>query len=145
MGKESLKMPEEDVILRVRYAETDQMGVVYHTNYIIWFEIGRTEWFRQLGEDYKTLEDQNILLPVIEAHCKYKKPALYDDEIMVRTNLKQIKGIRLVFHYKIFRMKDKELLAEGETIHAFINQDKKPIRLKKTFPKLWEKLNQSIE
>lgn len=138
-------MLEKDAAIRVRYAETDQMGIVYHTNYIIWFEIGRTEWFRQISQDYKAIEKQNIILPVIEVNCKYKKPALYDDEIIVRTYLKEIKGVRLVFHYKILRMKEEELLAEGETMHAFVDQNKKPIKLKREFPKLWETLNNSIK
>src|SRR5690554_3589988 len=131
----------KDTTIRVRYAETDQMGVVYHTNYIIWFEIGRTEWFRQINQDYRALEEQDIILPVIEVNCKYKKSALYDDQIIVRTYLKEVKGIRLIFHYEILRMEGEELLAEGETIHAFVEKDKKtPIPLKKRFPKLWEVL-----
>jgi acyl-CoA thioester hydrolase len=135
----------KDATIRVRYAETDQMGVVYHTNYIVWFEIGRTEWFRQINQDYKALEDQNIILPVIEVNCKYKKPALYDDNIIVRTYLKEIKGIRLIFHYEILRMEDEELLAEGETTHAFVDKDKNPVRLKKKFPELWHILNKFTE
>lgn len=135
----------KDATIRVRYAETDQMGVVYHTNYIVWFEIGRTEWFRQINQDYRALEDQNIILPVIEVNCRYKKPALYDDNIIVRTYLKEIKGIRLTFHYEILRKEDEELLAEGETIHAFVDKEKNPIRLKKKFPELWEILSKSTK
>jgi len=131
--------------IRVRYAETDQMGVVYHTNYIIWFEIGRTEWFRGLNQDYKDLEDQNIILPVIDVHCRYIKSALYDDLITIRTQLKDLRGVRLTFHYEILREDTQELLAEGETTHAFVDKDRKPIRVKQYYPELWKQLEKKIK
>ncbi len=138
-------MKISDTIIRVRYAETDQMGIVYHTNYIIWFEIGRTDWFRQIGQDYKTLEEKNILLPVIGVNCKYKKSALYDDPVIIRTYLKELKGVRLTFHYEILRKEDEELLAEGETQHAFVDKNQKPIPLKKRFPEIWKILQNNME
>lgn len=137
-------MLSKDSEIRVRYSETDQMGIVYHANYIIWFEVGRTDWFRLLHNNYRAMEEQGIILPVIEVQCQYKKSALYDDEIIIRTYLKELKGVRLTFHYEVIRKKDKELLAEGETVHAFVDRDKKPIRLKKEFPSLWEELKHSV-
>ena len=78
-----------ETIIRVRYQETDQMGVVYHSNYFIWFEIGRTEFFRQLDLEYKVMEENNILVPVVDVSCKYKVPAKYDDKIIIKTCISQ--------------------------------------------------------
>jgi len=104
--------------LRVRYAETDQMGVVYHANHFIWFEVGRVELLRQLGFSYKEMEQQdNCFIAVVEARCRYKAPAAYDDEIIVRTWLKNIRESVIHFGYELVRVGDGELLAEGETTH----------------------------
>ena len=104
--------------LRVRYAETDQMGVVYHANHFIWFEVGRVELLRQLGFSYKEMEQQDsCFIAVVEARCRYKAPAAYDDEIIVRTWLKNIRESVIHFGYELVRVGDGELLAEGETTH----------------------------
>jgi acyl-CoA thioester hydrolase len=104
--------------LRVRYAETDQMGVVYHANHFIWFEVGRVELLRQLGFSYKDMEQQdNCFIAVVDARCRYKAPAAYDDEIIVRTWLKNIRESVIHFGYELVRAGDGELLAEGETTH----------------------------
>lgn len=132
-------------IIRTRYAETDQMGVIYHANYFTWFEIGRTEFFRQLNMDYKDLEAENILLPVIDVGCKYIHSAKYDDEIIIQTRLTSLKGVRLEFRYEIIRKSDNVLLAEGYTKHAFVNKELKPVNFKKKMPQVWDSLNQSIE
>jgi len=105
--------------LRVRYAETDQMGVVYHANYFIWFEIGRVELLRQLGFSYRDMEkDDGCFITVADARCRYKAPARYDDELIVRTHLKNVRESVLHFGYKLLRESDNELLAEGETTHV---------------------------
>ncbi len=132
-------------IIRTRYAETDQMGVIYHANYFIWFEIGRTEFFRQLNMDYKDLEAENILLPVIDVGCKYIQSAKYDDEIIIQTKLISLKGVRLEFRYEIIRKSDNVLLAEGYTKHAFVNKELKPVNFKKSMPQVWDLLSKSIE
>ncbi|SCG83830.1 hypothetical protein DW1_2266 [Proteiniborus sp. DW1] len=132
-------------IIRTRYAETDQMGVIYHANYFTWFEIGRTEFFRQLNMDYKDLEAENILLPVIDVGCKYMQSAKYDDELIIQTRLTSLKGVRLEFRYEIIRKSDNVLLAEGYTKHAFVNKELKPVNFKKKMPQVWNLLNQSIE
>ncbi len=108
--------------LRVRYAETDQMGVVYHSNYIIWFEVGRVEMMRQLGFVYRDMEKQDdIHIAVADVHCRFKSPALYDDLLTVRTRLVNVRGSVLHFGYEIIRAEDGELLAEGESVHIAVN------------------------
>jgi acyl-CoA thioester hydrolase len=108
--------------LRVRYAETDKMGVVYHSNYIIWFEVGRVEMLRSFGFTYKEMESaDDTHLPVVEARCRYKAPALYDDEILVRTHLRNVRDSLIHFGYEILRAEDNTLLAEGETVHLVLD------------------------
>ena len=104
--------------IRVRYAETDQMGVVYHANHFIWFEVGRVELLRQLGFSYRDMEkNDGCLIAVADARCRYKAPALYDDEIIVRTHIRNIRNSLIHFGYELLRAKDGTLLAEGETTH----------------------------
>lgn len=134
-----------ETVIRVRYAETDQMGIVYHANYFTWFEIGRTEFFRTFEMDYKTLEENDVLLPVIDVGCKYIISAKYDDEIIIKTRVTSIKGVKLKFNYEIYRKSDDVLLSEGYTLHAFVSKQLKPVNLKKKFSGIWDKLNQSIE
>ncbi|NBI08175.1 acyl-CoA thioesterase [Senegalia massiliensis] len=131
--------------IRARYSETDQMGVIYHANYFNWFEIGRTSFFRNLGYDYKKLENKGVLLPVIDVGCKYIMSAKYDDEIIIETYIEKLKGVKIKYKYNIIRKRDNLLLAEGYTIHAFVNKDLKPINFKKKYNELWNKLNEAIE
>lgn len=108
-----------EVRLRVRYAETDQMGVVYYSNFLVWFEIGRVELLRQLGFDYKTMEtEDDCFIPVVEANCRYKVPARYDDELDISTVVTDVRGAVLKFRYRVVRVTDQQLLAEGETTHV---------------------------
>ena len=110
--------------LRVRYAETDQMGVVYHSNYIIWFEVGRVELLRQLGFTYKEMERQDEChSAVVDVKCRYKSPAVYDDEILIRTHLKNVRDSLIHFGYEILRASDQTLLAEGESTHIVVGSD----------------------
>lgn len=102
--------------IRVRYAETDKMGVVYHANYLVWFEIGRTEYCRSRGFAYREMEEAGgVYLAVAESYCRYKQPAIYDDELIVRTHLAECRKRSLRFGYEIIRAADKIVLAEGET------------------------------
>jgi acyl-CoA thioester hydrolase len=111
---------------RVRYAETDQMGVVYHANYLVWFEVGRVEFIRQLGMDYKSMEqDENALIAVVEVTARYKAPARYDDELVIRTTLAGVRGSIVRFRYAILRAADELLLCEGETVHVVVGRDMK--------------------
>ena len=104
--------------LRVRYAETDQMGVAYHSNHFIWFEVGRVELLRQMGFSYRDMESQdNRFIAVVEATCRYRAPARYDEEVLVRTQLKSARDSMVHFGYELVRLSDGALLAEGETTH----------------------------
>lgn len=112
--------------VRVRYAETDQMGVVYHANYLIWFEVGRVEFIRQLGLDYKSMErEEGCGIAVIDVRVRYRLPARYDDELIVRTQLEAARGAVIRFGYKIVRASDGVLLCEGETVHVVVGTDMK--------------------
>ncbi len=112
---------------RVRYAETDQMGVVYYANYLVWFEIGRSEFCRQHGFEYRDMEQQDgLCIIVAEASCRYKASAHYDDEIEVRTCLREMRKRVLIFGYEVRRSNDHQLLAEGETTHVIVDREGKP-------------------
>jgi len=112
--------------LRVRYAETDQMGVVYHSNYLIWFEVGRVELIRSMGLDYKRMEaEEGCGIAVIDVHVKYRAPARYDDELVVRTTLLAARGAVIKFGYSVLRVADDVLLCEGETVHVVVGTDMK--------------------
>jgi len=115
--------------VRVRYAETDQMGVVYYANYLVWFEIGRTDLLRQNGWSYREMEVDGYSLPVIDAQCAYKASAKYDDEIEVRTSGGMVSPVRVKFSYEVVRAADRTLLATGSTVHATLDRDGKPCRL----------------
>lgn len=106
--------------LRVRYAETDQMGVVYHSNFIIWMEVGRVELLRSLGFTYREMEQDGYHLPVAEIKCRYKAPAKYDDVILIRTKIVNLRGYLIHFVYEILRDEDGTLLAEGESVHIVV-------------------------
>ena len=108
--------------MRVRYAETDQMGVVYHANHFIWFEVGRVELMRQLGFSYRDMErEDGCFIAVVDARCRYKAPAHYDDEIIVRTHLKNVRESVIHFGYELCALAMANLLAEGETTHMVID------------------------
>jgi acyl-CoA thioester hydrolase len=120
--------------LRVRYAETDQMGVVYHSNYIVWFEVGRVEMLRQLGFTYRDMEQQDDThIAVADVHCRFKSPARYDDLITIRTRLMNVRESLLHFGYEIVRAADGKPLAEGESIHIVVNSEFKRIHLPKKY------------
>ncbi len=113
---------------RVRYSETDQMGVVYHGNYAQYLEMGRVEWLRGLGVTYKSMEDDGIILPVIHLQIDYKKSAMYDELLTVETNLKKKPLVKIEFDYKIYR-ENGELLSEANTILAFMDKvSNRPIK-----------------
>lgn len=114
--------------VRVRYAETDRMGVVYHANYFVWFEIGRTEWLRATGWSYREMEQDGTSLPVIEAHCAFRQPARYDDELDIRARASRLTPVRVRFDYEVVR-DGHDLIATGYTIHAAIDGRGRPCRL----------------
>jgi acyl-CoA thioester hydrolase len=116
-------------LVRVRYAETDKMGVAYYANYLVWFEVGRTEWLRGTGSSYRSMEDAGVGLPVIEAHCTYRRPARYDDELEVRTTAALVSAARVAFEYEVVRVGDASVLATGRTVHAAVDRAGRPTRL----------------
>lgn len=129
------------ISLRVRYAETDQMGVVYHANYFPWFEMGRTELLRSLGFSYQALEaEEDCVLPVVEASCRYRQPARYDDVLELRTRIKVLRGPFLVFGYELYR--EDALLSEGETKHVIVDR---MLKRRKMPEKYQQVLLQSME
>jgi acyl-CoA thioester hydrolase len=124
--------------IRVRYAETDQMGIVYHANHFIWFEVGRVEFLRQLGFSYKEMEKaDNCFIAVVDARCRYKAPALYDDEIIVRTRLKNIRESVIHFGYELLRVSDGTPLAEGETTHIVADAQMRKTTLPEKYMKVF--------
>ncbi len=115
--------------VRVRYAETDRMGVVYYANYLVWFEVARTEWLRHAGWIYREMEQEGVSLPVIEAHCEYRRAARYDDELEIRTRGTLLSPVRVRFDYEIWRAGDDAALACGHTVHAGTDSTGRPCRL----------------
>ncbi|MEO8096674.1 MAG: thioesterase family protein [Acidobacteriota bacterium] len=116
--------------VRVRYAETDQMGVVYHANYLVWMEIGRVEYWRAAGLRYRDMErEDGILLVVAEVNCRYLAPAFYDDEVVIRTSLAECNARMVRFEYELASCADGSLLAKGYTKHVFCGRDRRPAKL----------------
>jgi len=121
--------PYSSSMIRVRYAETDKMGVVYHANYLVWFEIGRTDWLRENGWNYREMEAEGYALPVIEAHCVYRQGARYDDEVEIRTRAKKLSQVRAQFDYEAIRHSDKTLLATAYSVHVSIDRHGRVVKL----------------
>jgi acyl-CoA thioester hydrolase len=115
--------------LRVRYAETDQMGVAYNANHLIWMEIGRVEYCRSIGIRYKDMEESGILLAVVEVHCRYRYPARYDDEIAVQTHVEALGSRSMQFAYELSLADTGQAVAEGYSKHVFCDRTMKPVHL----------------
>jgi acyl-CoA thioester hydrolase len=124
-----LTSPQSASRVRVRYAETDKMGVAYYANYFVWFEVARTDLLRHAGWSYRDMETSGLLLPVVEAHCEYRRSALYDDEIEIRTSAALLSHVRVRFDYEVVRVADETVLAGGHTVHALLDATGKPQRL----------------
>ena len=125
--------------LKVRYVETDQMGIVHHSNYYAWFEVGRTEFITQIGMTYKQMEEANVMLPVVESSCKYIQGAKYEDIIIIETFMHELSGAKVIFNYNIIRESDEKILAKGSTTHAFVNDKFRVVNLKKASPDIWSR------
>lgn len=123
---------------RVIYADTDAMGIVYHTNYIKWFEVGRNEYLRNLGYPYSRLEAENLWLPVASVECTYKAPAKYDDVLEIYAWISEVKAATVVICYEIFKKETGELLVMGNTKHAVTDSQLKPVRLKTQNPEAYK-------
>ena len=129
--------PSSSSTLRVRYAETDKMGVAYYANYFVWFEVARADLLRALGWTYREMEHEGVLLPVIEAHCDYHRSARYDDELTVKTEGRLLSPIRMEFKYEVWRVADTVLAASGRTVHAALDTSGKPCRLPQRIRKVF--------
>ena len=120
----------------VRYQETDQMGIVHHSVYPIWYEVARTDFTKEIGMTYCEMEKQGVMTPLVELSCKYMKPACYGDTVTVRTRVEKLTPARIVFVYEVY--KGDELLNTGMTMHAWTGKDLKPMNVKKHKPKVYE-------
>lgn len=120
--------------IRVRYQETDQMGLAYHGNYPAWMEVGRTEFFRELGMPYKVFEEKGVFLPLVEMVCKFRSPIHYDDLVTIETEVTYLSPVKITFTYT---MTTDKLVAEGVTTHAFVNAQGKPINTAKKNSDIW--------
>ena len=124
-----LNVPHNTAHVRVRYAETDKMHVAYYANYFVWFEVGRCELLRSLGSSYRALEAAGFMLPAIEAHCEYRRPARYDDELTILTHGRLMSPARVRFDYEVQRTADQVVTVVGRTVHAVVNREGRPTRL----------------
>jgi acyl-CoA thioester hydrolase len=122
-------LPTSTSTLRVRYAETDKMGVVYYANYFVWFEVARADLLRTLGWSYREMEAAGVSLPVIEAQCQYSRPARYDDELDIRTEGRLLSPIRMEFTYEVRVRPEGAVAASGRTVHASLDAGGRPCKL----------------
>jgi len=126
--------------LTVRYAETDQMGIVHHANYYVWFELARTEFIKETGFSYSDVEKRGFLLPLARCSCQYVRGAKYEDRILVQARLVELKRTKCVFSYTVLLKETQDLIAKGETVHGFVDQQMKPVNFQKQFPELYKKM-----
>lgn len=129
--------------IEVRYVETDQMGVVHHSVYPVWFEVARTQFSREMGFPYKKMEKMGLLLPVRELSIKYLEPVKYGDTVIIETKAVRLTPARIVFSYRI--LLENHVMTTGETLHAWTNQELHPVNLKKAFPQVYESALKSLE
>lgn len=127
--------------ITVRYAETDQMGIVHHSVYPIWYEAARTEAIKKIGITYSALEKNGIMTPLVELNCKYISPAKYEDILTIKVEISKLTPARIVFHYEVFKQGEEKPINIGNTVHAWVGRDLKPINLRKQFPEIFEKVS----
>ncbi|MFP4697361.1 MAG: acyl-CoA thioesterase [Eubacteriales bacterium] len=129
----------------VRYAETDQMGVVHHANYPIWYEIARTDFIKKIGITYTEMENMGLVVPLLELNIKYIEPAYYEDELIIEAILKKVAGLKMIFEYQIYRNNKIKPINIGQTVHAIVDKELKPINVKKEYPELYNSLIEAVE
>lgn len=129
----------------VRYAETDQMGIVHHSVYPIWYEAARTDAIKKIGMTYSALEKNGIMTPLVELNCKYVLPAEYEDELTITVEISKLTPARIVFEYQVFKNKDEKPINIGSTVHAWVGKDLKPINLKRQYPEIFEKVSKLVK
>ncbi|GKX28586.1 thioesterase [Vallitalea longa] len=126
--------------LKVRYVETDQMGIVHHSKYYPWFEIARGEFITETGMSYRDMEEAGIMMPVLESSCKYIQGAKYEDNLIIQAWISEMNPVKVIFNYNVVREKDDKIIAKGSTKHTFVNDDFKIVNIKKMKPEIWSKL-----
>ena len=131
------------VPVRVRYKETDAMGIVHHSNYYVWFELARCAFVEKLGYSYRRIEEDGVFFAVIETQCRYKEPARFEDELDIVVWVEEVKGVRCRFGYQVLR--EDRLLAEGSTLHCALDRSLKPINMGKTHPDMWKRFQECAE
>ncbi|HEX2938576.1 MAG TPA: thioesterase family protein [Ruminiclostridium sp.] len=124
--------------ITVRYAETDQMGIVHHSVYPIWFEAARTDFFKKAGYSYAKVEEQGFYLPVVELNCKYQGSALYGGDVVIKTRISGATFVRLFFDYEVIDPKTGRLLVKGKTVHAWTDKSMHPVSIKKKSPEIYK-------
>ena len=132
-------------IVNVRYAETDQMGIVHHSVYAIWYELARTDLSKKAGFPYSKMEEIGIMMPLVELNSKYISPAYYDDELIVTATVSKLTPARIVFSYEVYRKDQEKPISTGYTVHALVNKEMKPINTKKLFPEIYKAMEKMME
>ncbi len=120
-----------------RYAETDQMGIVHHSIYAVWYELARTDFIKHIGMSYTDMEQMGILLPLLELHCKYHQPTRYEDELTIESHITNLTPVRIEFGYTIYKKNSEKPVNTGSTLHAWTDTQLKPVNLKKRFPDIY--------
>lgn len=131
-------------VFTARYAETDQMGIIHHSNYAVWFEAGRTDFLKKAGVTNSSIEERGVILPLYEMNCKFISPAKYEEEIMVVTSLISISRVRVIISYQVLDADNGTLLATGETKHAWTDKTLKPVNAEKIIPHVYSILMQAV-
>ncbi|MCX7711872.1 MAG: acyl-CoA thioesterase [Clostridia bacterium] len=137
-------MMTSETHITVRYAETDRMGIVHHSNYPVWFEAARTEFIKNMGMPYSKMEEMGFLLPLIELKCAYKGAAKYEDEVTVRTTLKEITNTRVIFFYEVYKNGEPNIITTGETVHVWTDKNLRPLNIKKHSPEIYQLISSAI-
>ena len=126
-----------DARFRVRYAETDAMRIVHHSSYIVWFEEGRSEFLRKIGMPYSKIEESGYFFSVVEVRAQYKHPGVYDEEVIVRTRLVEVKTRKVIFYYEVLRASDGKLLSRGKSIHVSVDRDNRVVTIPEEYRNFW--------
>ncbi len=135
--------------ITVRYAETDKMGIVHHSNYPVWYEVGRSDFIKMFGTSYTEMEENGIMTPLLNLSCRFKQPALYEDELIIRTWVQTITAARIVFTYTVRRIEkdgSETELGYGSTEHGFVDSKTfRPCSIKKRMPQLYDSINHAVK
>ncbi|MFR5264685.1 acyl-CoA thioesterase [Clostridium sp.] len=131
--------------IRVRYAETDAMGIVHHANYYLYFEVAREDLIKELGISYKEIEEMGIMMPLVETECKYIEAAKYDDELIIQAKIIELTAVKVRIEYNVIKKENNKVIAKGSTLQTFVNRsDFKIVNMKRFNNDLWKKLSESI-